>query len=76
MLEFGSNLGMPHTKSVDGGLFELRVKSKKQGRDSASFLLHKNWKTYCHAACICQKDTENTQKGIEAGNSKNERGTE
>ena len=29
MLEFGSNLGMPHTKPIDGGLFELRVKSKE-----------------------------------------------
>ena len=29
MLEFGPNLGMPHTKSVKGGLFELRVKSKE-----------------------------------------------
>jgi len=26
MLEFGSNLGMPHTKCVANGLFELRVK--------------------------------------------------
>ena len=29
MLEFGSNLGMPHTKPIDTGLFELRVKSKE-----------------------------------------------
>jgi len=29
MSEFGSNLGMPHTKPLDGGLFELRVKSKE-----------------------------------------------
>lgn len=29
MLEFGSNLGMPHTKAIDGGLFELRVKGKE-----------------------------------------------
>ena len=29
MLEFGSNLGMPHTKSIDNGLFELRVKGKE-----------------------------------------------
>lgn len=29
MLEFGSNLGMPHTKLIDSGLFELRVKSKE-----------------------------------------------
>jgi phage-related protein len=29
MCEFGSNLGMPHTKPIDGGLFELRVKSQE-----------------------------------------------
>ena len=29
MMEYGSNLGMPHTKSISGGLFELRLKSKE-----------------------------------------------
>lgn len=29
MLEFGSNLGMPHTKFLEDGLIELRVKSKE-----------------------------------------------
>ena len=29
MLEFGSNLGLPHTKAIDKGLFELRIKSKE-----------------------------------------------
>jgi len=29
MCEFGSNLGMPHTKPIDGGLFELRVKGQE-----------------------------------------------
>ncbi|MBU2511966.1 type II toxin-antitoxin system RelE/ParE family toxin [bacterium] len=29
MLEFGANLGLPHTKPIDSGLFELRVKSKE-----------------------------------------------
>lgn len=29
MIEFGANLGMPHTRSIDNGLFELRVKSKE-----------------------------------------------
>jgi len=26
---YGANLGMPHTKSIKGGLFELRMKSKE-----------------------------------------------
>ena len=29
MLEFGANLGLPHTKSIMKGLFELRIKSKE-----------------------------------------------
>lgn len=29
MLEFGPNLGMPHTRSMGNRLFELRVKSKE-----------------------------------------------
>ena len=29
MLEFGANLGMPHTRAMSNGLFELRVKSKE-----------------------------------------------
>ncbi|SMG63019.1 bacteriophage protein [methanotrophic bacterial endosymbiont of Bathymodiolus sp.] len=29
MIEFGTNLGMPHTKPIENGLFELRVKSKE-----------------------------------------------
>ena len=29
MQEFGGNLGIPHTRAMGGGLFELRVKSKE-----------------------------------------------
>lgn len=29
MLEFGPNLGMPHTKHIESGLIELRLKSKE-----------------------------------------------
>ena len=29
MLEFGPNLGMPHTKNIKGSLIELRAKSKE-----------------------------------------------
>jgi phage-related protein len=29
MLEFGANLGMPHTKAIENGLFELRIKGKE-----------------------------------------------
>ena len=29
MLEFGPNLGMPHTRPIENGVFELRDKSKE-----------------------------------------------
>lgn len=29
MLEFGANLGMPHTRAMSDGLFELRIKDKE-----------------------------------------------
>ena len=29
MLEFGINLGMPHTRAMSNGLFELRVKGQE-----------------------------------------------
>lgn len=29
LLEFGSDLGMPHTRAMSNGLFELRVKGKE-----------------------------------------------
>jgi len=29
MLVHGANLGMPHTKAIQNGLFELRIKSKE-----------------------------------------------
>jgi len=29
MIEFGPNLGMPHTKAISSGLFELRIKGKE-----------------------------------------------
>ena len=29
MVDFGPNLGMPHTRQMDAGLYELRIKSKE-----------------------------------------------
>lgn len=29
MLEFGANLGMPHTRAMGNGLFELRIKGNE-----------------------------------------------
>lgn len=29
MLEYGANLGMPHTRAMSDGLYELRIKGKE-----------------------------------------------
>jgi phage-related protein len=29
MIEFGANLGLPHTKPIETGLFELRIRGKE-----------------------------------------------
>ena len=29
MIEFGANLGMPHTRAMSDGLFELRIKGRE-----------------------------------------------
>jgi phage-related protein len=36
MMEFGPDLGMPHTRSMSSGLFELRLKSR-EGMGSVFF---------------------------------------
>lgn len=39
MEEIGSNLGMPHTKPLGDGLFELRIKGRKVLREYFIVLL-------------------------------------
>jgi len=60
MLEFGSNLGLPHTKPIGSNLFELRVKSKEG--ISKGFLLHENWQENYHASLIYKEISKNTPK--------------
>lgn len=62
MLEFGPNLGMPHTKPLSAGLFELRIKGK-QGH-CQGFLLHESWPAYCYAPWIREEDPKDTRSGI------------
>ncbi len=58
MFEFGSNLGMPHTRPLDGGLFELRVKS------SQGFLLYENREENHYASLFCQKISKDSKKKL------------
>jgi phage-related protein len=63
MIEFGPNLGLPHTKAIKGGLFELRVKSKKG--IARVFLLYYFKKQDLYAPYFYKKITKNSKKGIE-----------
>ena len=57
MLEFGPDLGMPHTRAMSAGLFELRLKSREGiGR---VFLLHSCVAANCHAPSVCEKNRQN-----------------
>ena len=60
MLEFGPNLGMPHTRY--GGR-ALRVTRQRAGRDRQSVLLHRRSTTDCHAPRLHQEIAEDTQTG-------------
>ena len=51
MLEFSSNLGMPHTRFLEEGLIELRIKSKEgMGRVFYCTMLEKR-----SSSCIYKK---------------------
>ncbi len=52
---FGSSLGMPHSRHLSGGLLELRVRGKREVRIFYSF--HKNKAVLVHA---CIKKTQRT----------------
>ena len=47
MIIFGPDLGMPHSRAMTGGLFELRI----MGAEGIArvFLLHGHWAPNCHA---------------------------
>jgi hypothetical protein len=55
MLEFGADLGMPHTNAMSDGLFEFR---KKELRYCQDFLLHHGGQAHCYAARVCKENTE------------------
>ena len=69
MLEFGSNLGMPHTKPIDESLFEMRVKGK-EGIARVFYCTMENELSYCMRLL---KNTETPKERVKAGNSENER---
>ena len=57
MLEFGPDLGMPHTRAMGASLFELRLKSSEGiGR---VFLLHLGGTKNHHASSIREEDKQN-----------------
>jgi hypothetical protein len=53
--EFGSNLGMPHSRHMSGGLLELRIRGNREVR--VFYCFHKNKAFLLHA---CIKKSEKT----------------
>ena len=62
MQVFGPDLGMPHTRAMGSGLFELRLKSREGiGRVFYCTLV----KTQnCHAASVCEEDRQDPAQRI------------
>ena len=72
MLEFGSNLGLPHTKPIENGLFELRVKSKEG--IARVFFCTKIGKNNHYAPLIYKKISKNSEERDQNSKKTNERG--
>jgi len=53
--EFGNKLGMPHSKHIDNGLLELRIRGKREIR--IFYCFYKNKAVLLHA---CIKKTQKT----------------
>jgi hypothetical protein len=62
MMEFGPDLGMPHTRAMSSGLFELRLKSR-EGIGRVIFL-YGGESQNCHAPSVCEEDRQNTAQRI------------
>ena len=56
----GPDLGMPHTRSMGEGLFELRLKSAK--RDCSGFLLYNGWQKNRDVTPIYQENRQDPAK--------------
>ena len=63
MQEFGSNLGMPHSRALTGGLFELRVKG--QEGIARFFLLHIGRAPNYDASLLRKEIAKNSGQRIE-----------
>lgn len=53
--EFGNKLGMPHSRHIDDGLLELRIRGKREIR--IFYCFHKNKAVLLHS---CIKKTQRT----------------
>lgn len=68
MAEFGPNLGMPHTRAMGDGLFELRVKNKEG--IARVFLLHNGTQPRCDAARLREEVTEDAPRELQLARSR------
>jgi len=60
MLEFGADLGMPHTKAMSDGLCELRVK----GKEGIARVFYCTKVGNHYAAWVCKENTEDANQRI------------
>lgn len=58
--EFGTQLGLPHSRHLSDGLLELRVRGKREIR---IFFLFPQWASV-FVARLCKKDTEDTRERV------------
>jgi phage-related protein len=71
MVLSGPNLGMPYTKAMGEGLFEIRARGS-EGIGRAFFLLHER-QAHRHLAWLCEKDPSHASQRTSTGQTTNER---
>ena len=68
---YGPDLGMPHTRAMGDGLFELRLKAAE---GIARVLLHTGWSQGGYASSVHQEIREDSSERSEDRTEANERG--
>jgi hypothetical protein len=71
LMEFGPNLRMPHSRAIDGGLFELRPR----GREGIGRVFYHR-PTCRNSSCVYQENTGHARAGTEDIPENDEGGTE
>ena len=74
LMDFGPNIGMPHSRSLGGGLFELRPRGREGiGRAFYCFAIGA---AHCNTSRLQEKNARNPGTSLTGGPEKNEGGPE